>query len=207
MHRYQTISRRTLFALTGAGIVTACSRDRFRTDPVVLGGASVLPEMTIMEAIDASADHGRLAAALRKSGLAEALSGPGPFTLLAPTDRAFIGIRPKSEGARVGGDPDILKRTLRGHVFPAKVSAVDIASGIDEGTGETRVLGLNGVPVAFSAEEGATSAYDTRGRRAILGPTDAVASNGLIHVIDAVLLLPADEAGEGESGEAEKVSP
>jgi len=200
MHRVLTISRRSLLVLTGAGLVSACARDRFRTEPVVLGGASVLPDMTIMQAIEASADHQRLAAALTKSGLAEALSGPGPFTLLAPTDRAFATIRPKSEGARVGGDPDILKRTLRGHIFPAKVSSADIAAGIDAGTGETRVMGLNGVPVAFSSEEGATHAYDTRGRRARVGPVDAIATNGLIHVIDEVLLLPEGEADKTDQG-------
>lgn len=202
MQRILTINRRGFFVLTGASVVTACARDRFRTEPVVLGGASVLPDMTIMQAIEASADHTRLAAVLKKTGFAEPLSGPGPFTLLAPTDRAFTTIRPKSEGARVGGNPDILKRTLRGHVFPAKVSSADITAGIDAGTGETRVLGLNGIPVAFSAEDGAIQAYDTRGRRAVLGPMDAIATNGLIHVIDEVLLLP-----EGEEEEAEKVSP
>ncbi len=201
MQRVLTINRRSVLVLTGAGLLSACTRDRFKTEPVVLGGQSVLPDMTIMQAIEASADHTRLAAALKKTGLSEALAGPGPFTLLAPTDRAFANIRPKSEGARINADPDIFKRTLRGHVFPAKVSGVDIAAGIDAGTGETRVLGLNGIPVAFSAEGGVTSAYDTRGRRAILGPMDAIATNGLIHVIDEILLLPADDADADETAE------
>ncbi len=202
MQRFLTINRRSLLAMTGATVLSACARDRFKTEPVVLGGASVSPDMTIMQAIEASANHQRLAAALTKSGLAEALAGPGPFTLLAPTDAAFAKIRPKSEGARVSGDPDILKRTLRGHIFPAKVSSEDIIAGVDAGTGETRVMGLNGAPVAFAIEEGATRVYDTHGRRALLGPVDAIATNGLIHVIDEVLLLPADEEDE-----ADKVSP
>ena len=202
MRHAPTTTRRTVLLLTGAGLLYGCSRNRFRVDPVIVGEAEVLPDRTIMDAVSASADHARLAAALRKSGLDEALSGPGPFTLLAPTDRAFARIRPKAEGPRVTGDPEVLKRVLRGHVLPAKVSGRDIAAGIDAGGGETRVLPLNGVPVAFAEEDGQTRAYDSRGRRAVLGPMDAIAANGLIHVIDEVLLLPA-----GEQDEAAKVSP
>ena len=191
-----SIVRRGLLLGAGAMLLGACARDRFRDEPVVVGGAQVLAGMTIMEAVEASADHRRLADALRKSGLAEALSGPGPFTLFAPTDAAFGAIRPKAAGARALGDPEVLKRTLRGHVVPAKVSGADIAAGIDSGGGETRVLPLNGAPIAFAQEEGQTRLYDTRGRRAALGPMDAIAANGLIHVIDEVILLPSDEEDE-----------
>ena len=197
-----SFTRRGLLLLTGASALSACARDRFRLEPVVIGGVAVLPEMTIMEAIDASADHRRLADALRASGLDEPLSGPGPFTLLAPTDRAFEGIRPKSDGERVRGDPAILKRTLRSHIFPAQVSKADITAGIDANGADTKALGLNGLPVTFDRKDGILRAFDPRGRRALLGPVDAIAANGLIHVIDEVLLLP-----EEEQDEAAKVLP
>jgi len=195
-------TRRNMLIITGASTLTACARSRFRLEPVVIGGAAVLPDMTIMEAIAASADHRQLANALRTSGLDKALSGPGPFTLLAPTDRAFGKIRPKVDGERVRGEPAILKRTLRGHILPAQVSGADIAAGIDANGGETKALGLNGIAVTFDQEDGDTRAYDTRRRRALLGPMDAIAANGLIHVLDEVLLLP-----EEEEDEAAKVSP
>lgn len=196
------MTRRLLLLAAGATVLTACARNRFRTAPVVIGEATVLPDMTIMQAIDASANHQRLATALRATGLDVPLAGPGPFTLLAPTDTAFGLIRPKSEGGRVTGNPGILKRTLRGHILPAQVSGADIIAGIDQNGGETKVLGLNGLPVTFDREGDVFRAYDVRGRRAQLGPVDAIASNGLIHVIDDVLLLP-----ESEESAAEEVSP
>jgi len=196
------MTRRLLFLLAGATVLTGCTRNRFEVGPVAIGGATVRPDMTIMQAVAASSNHGRLAEALRTTGLDAPLSGPGPFTLLAPTDTAFELIRPKSEGGRVTGNPGILKRTLRGHVLPAQVSGADIAAGIEQSGGETKVLGLNGLPVTFDREGGVFRAYDVRGRRAQLGPMDAIAANGLIHVIDDVLLLP-----ESEESAAEKVSP
>jgi len=195
-------TRRRLLLLAGAGALGACTRDRFRLEPVVIGGAEVVPTMTIMEAISASADHRRLAAALRETGLDAALEGPGPFTLLAPTDKAFDTMKPRKEADRVRSDPGILKRVLRGHILPARVSGADIDAGIEENGGETKALGLNGIPVAFDREGVDTRVYDVRRRRGLFGPSDAIAVNGLIHVIDEVLLLP-----QSEEDEANEVSP
>jgi len=199
MSSISTTTRRGLMLLVGAGALCACSRNRFEVEPVTIGGAVVLPETTIMEAIDASADHRRLAAALRATGLDEPLSGPGPFTLLAPTDRAFGKIRPKVDGERIMRDTGLMTRTLRGHILPAQVSIADIELGIDANGGETKALGLNGIAVAFDREDGDLRAYDIRRRRALLGPMNAVARNGLIHVLDEVLLLPDDEEEEAAS--------
>lgn len=193
-----TVTKRHLLLLLGGCALSACARDRFRVEPVILGGSAVKPDMTIMDALAASENHVKLTEALRTTGLDVPLSGTGPFTLLAPTDRAFDAIRPKDQGARVKADPTILERTLRGHVIPAKVSRMDIDSGIDSNGGETKVLGLNGLPVSFDRDGDTIRAYDTRGRRATLGPMDAIAANGLIHVIDDVLLLSDDEEEPAE---------
>jgi uncharacterized surface protein with fasciclin (FAS1) repeats len=193
-------TRRGLILSSGAILLAACARQR-ELDPVVIGGATVLPTMTIMEAIAASTDHRLLTDALRASGMDEPLSKAGPFTLLAPTDAAFEKIRPKADAERVNAPGAFRKLVLRGHIVPAKVSGADIAFGIDAGGAETKVLPLNGAPIEFREEDGETRAYDLRGRRARLGPTDAIASNGLIHVIDGVL-LPAEEKPDRKEEDA-----
>ncbi len=194
-----TTTRRGMLLLAGGALLHGCTRDRFRVEPVVVGGVPVTPSMTIMEAIEASADHRRLAETLRETRLDVPLSGPGPFTLLAPTDAAFAKIRPKTDAGRLGAERSLLRRTLRTHILPAKVSLADIEAGIVENGGETKALGLNGVAVAFDEDDGRIRVYDTRRRRAFLGPGDAVASNGLIHVLDEVLLLPEEKPKEAPS--------
>lgn len=196
-------TRRGLILTGGAILLSACARRR-GPDPVVIGGSTVLTEQTVMQAIAASTDHRLLTDALRASGLDKPLSEAGPFTLFAPTDAAFEKIRPKADAARVKNDPDFLKLVLRGHIAPAQVSGTDIATGIAEGTGNTKVLPLNGAPIEFRKEDGETRAYDLRGRRARLGPMDAIAGNGLIHVLDEVL-LPAEE--EKDADEAAATTP
>ena len=193
------LTRRGLILTGGAVFLSACARRR-GPDPVVIGGATVLSEQTIMQAIAASTDHRVLTDALRASGLDEPLSGPGPFTLFAPTDAAFEKMRPKADAARMQGDPDFLRLVLRGHIVPARVSGMDIAFGIDTGGGNTKVLPLNGTPVEFRGEDGDTRVYDLRGRRALLGPMDAIAGNGLIHVLDEVL-LPAEDKPDATDGD------
>lgn len=178
-------------------MLAACSRDRFRLEPVVVGGAQVLPDMTVMQALDASADHRRFAEAVRASGLEEALSGPGPFTLLAPTDAAFAGIRPKVDAERMQREAAYLKAVLRAHILPARVLRADLDAGIAANGGETKVLGLNAQPVTFDRDNGTIRAYDLRRRRSLVGPMDAIASNGIIHVLDDVLLPPEEEDEEG----------
>ncbi len=195
------LSRRGLILSSGAVLLSACARRR-ALDPVVIGGATVLPTMTIMEAIAASTDHRLLTDALRASGLDEPLSQAGPFTLLAPTDNAFEKMRPKADAERVSAPGAFRKLVLRGHIVPAQVSGADIAIGIGAGERKTKVLPLNGTPIEFREEDGETRAYDLRGRRARLGPTDAIASNGLIHVLDEVL-LPAEEKPDKKKQNAE----
>ena len=183
-------TRRSLILTSGAVLLSACARRR-GPDPVVVGGSTVMTEQTIMEAIAASTDHRLLTDALRATGMDEPLSKAGPFTLFAPTDAAFEKMRPRADAVRVRDEPVFLKRFLRGHIVPARISGKDIAFGIAAGGGNTKVLPLNGAPIEFRQEDGETRAYDLRGRRARLGPMDAIAGNGLIHVIDEAL-LPAE---------------
>lgn len=195
-------TRRGMMLGAVAGLLGACARDRFVIAPVVIGGSAVSAQAPIMEAIAASADHRRLAEALRATGLDAALSGPGPFTLLAPTDAAFDTLRPRVESDRLRADTALLGRTLRGHILPARLSGAEIDAGIEANGGETKALGLNGIPVSFDREGADTRVYDVRRRRGLLRERDAIAVNGLIHVIDEVLLLP-----QAEPDEANAVSP
>lgn len=114
-----------------------------------------------------------LTAALSSADLVDALRGPGPFTVFAPTDAAFAELTELPEG-------DALKSVLLYHVISGEVGSADLKDG---GAAVT----LAGSPVLFSLADGAKI------NEATISATDIVASNGIIHVIDSVILPPADD--------------
>ena len=147
-----------------------------------VGGAPMYEDKNIIENAVNSADHTTLVAAVQAAGLVETLSGPGPFTVLAPTNEAFAALPAGTvENLLKPENKDKLVAILTAHVVPAKVMAGDIA----DGTAEVDTLNpdvklkvtkdANGVTVALSNSAKVVSA-------------DVAADNGVIHVIDAVLL-------------------
>ena len=119
-----------------------------------------------------------LARALEAAGLVEALKGAGPFTLFAPTDEAFAAL-PKGtlESLLLPENKDLLVKILTYHVVPGTVMAADVTAG--------EVATVEGQNITIATDGGVTV------NGAAVLQTDIVASNGVIHVIDAVL-LPAD---------------
>jgi transforming growth factor-beta-induced protein len=128
--------------------------------------------------VDIAAADGRfttLVQAVQAAGLADTLSGPGPFTVFAPTDEAFAGL---PEGTLEGllANPDSLREILLYHVVEGKVMAAD-AAGLEE------AQTVSGQALRISAEDGQVMINDSQ----VILP-DIEASNGVIHVIDSVLL-------------------
>jgi uncharacterized surface protein with fasciclin (FAS1) repeats len=122
-------------------------------------------------------DFATLVAAIKSAGLAEKLSGKGPFTVFAPTNEAFKAVPAKTLEA-LGKDPVALKSVLTYHVVPAKAMAANVKNG--------KVKTVNGADI----ELGKAGDFVTVGEGAIVTKADMVASNGVVHVIDAVLLPP-----------------
>ena len=147
----------------------------------VAGSATTAAAGTIVDIASGNTDFSTLVAAVKAAGLAETLSGPGPFTVFAPTNEAFAKLP--------AGTLDTLlkpenKATLTGiltyHVLPGLVLAKDVMAG--------PVKTVNGENITVSIDGGNVILTDAKGNKSKVIKTDIVASNGVIHVIDTVLL-------------------
>jgi uncharacterized surface protein with fasciclin (FAS1) repeats len=133
----------------------------------------------IVETAISAGSFETLVAAVQAAGLVETLQGDGPFTVFAPTDDAFAKL-PEGTVEGLLEDPEALANILLYHVVPGKVMAADVTDGL---TAET----AQGSTVTFTVADGAVKIND-----ATITATDIEASNGVIHVIDSVILPPAD---------------
>src|SRR3954453_8255980 len=132
----------------------------------------------IVDTAVAAGSFTTLAKALQAAGLVDTLKGPGPFTVFAPTDEAFAKLPPELLQAALA-DPALLTKILTYHVVPGQVLAADIKSG--------PVTTVEGQPLQLAVNNGAVTVNGTtNGIKA-----DVLASNGVIHVIDSVL-VPSD---------------
>lgn len=140
----------------------------------------------IVDTAVAAGDFKTLAAALGAAGLVEALKGEGPFTVFAPTDEAFAAL-PEGTVEALLKDPKALGEILKYHVVAGKVMAADAAKLTEAET-------LQGAPIAIGAKDGKVMINDAE-----VISADVMAKNGVIHVINKVILPPAEESmGEGE---------
>jgi transforming growth factor-beta-induced protein len=159
-------------------------------DAVILpqAEAAAMAKDIVDTAIEAGS-FSTLVAAVQAAGLVDALKAEGPFTVFAPTDEAFAQVPAETLEALLA-DPAALGEILTYHVVPGKVMAADLSDGLTAAT-------LQGAPVTFSLTADGAKVNDAN-----IVATDVEASNGVIHVIDAVILPPAEAEGEGEMPEA-----
>lgn len=154
-----------------------------------VGGAPMMQEMNIVENAVNSPIHTTLVAAVQQAGLVETLSGPGPFTVFAPTDEAFAGISPDSLAALMEpGAKDQLTQILTCHVVGAEVFSDAIAGMIAGDGGAHPVETLGGCILTAQMDGDMITLTDQNGRVANVTIADVDQSNGVIHVIDRVLL-------------------
>ena len=141
-------------------------------------------DKTIVEIAAGNPDFSTLVTAVKAAGLADTLSGPGPFTVFAPTNEAFAKLPAGTVDTLLKpANKQQLAAILAYHVVPAAVMAKDVKPG----TVET----VNGATFTVAVEDDSVILTDGQGNEAKVITTDIVGSNGVIHVIDAVLLPPA----------------
>lgn len=133
----------------------------------------------IVETAIAAGNFTTLVAAVEAAGLVDALSGEGPFTVFAPTDEAFAALPAGTIDTLLADPSGDLTQILLYHVVPGMVMAADVTDGLEAET-------LQGGMVTFSTADG------VKINEANIVATDIVASNGVIHVIDAVILPPTE---------------
>jgi uncharacterized surface protein with fasciclin (FAS1) repeats len=146
---------------------------------------TVAPAQTVVEIAAGNPEFSTLVSAVEAVDLAETLSGDGPFTVFAPTNAAFEALPAGTlESLLEPANKQQLADILTYHVVPATVMAKDVEPG--------DVTTVNGATFEVAAENGGVTITDGQGGTAKVVTTDIVASNGVIHVIDAVLIPPTE---------------
>jgi uncharacterized surface protein with fasciclin (FAS1) repeats len=179
------MKRSILLSLAAVAIVvSACSTTAATPAPATPAPATAAPSMAaeMGDIVDVATEAGTfktLLAAATAAGLVDTLKGAGPFTVLAPTDEAFAAL---PEGTLDGllKDPEALKEILLYHVISGKVMAETVV-------GLTSADSVAGPAIKIAVKDGTVYLNDS----AKVVTTDIEASNGVIHVIDAVILPPA----------------
>lgn len=157
---------------------------------VMVGGAPMMASKNIVENASASKDHTTLVAAVKAAGLVETLQGKGPFTVFAPTNTAFEKLPKGTVDSLVKPEN---KKQLTGiltyHVVPGRMTAADLMAAVEKGNGTAKLKTVEGDELTIRpAGTGKLSITDTKGGSAMVTITDVMQSNGVIHVIDSVLM-------------------
>lgn len=156
---------------------------------VMVGGAAMYPNRTIVQNAVNSRDHTTLVAAVTAAGLVETLSGPGPFTVFAPTNAAFAKLPAGTVETLVQpANRAALTKILTAHVVAGRVSAADVLAAIRAGGGRAALTTVSGDTLVATLEGGAVVLTDENGGKARVTQADVFQSNGVIHVTDAVSL-------------------
>jgi uncharacterized surface protein with fasciclin (FAS1) repeats len=155
-------------------------------DPMV-GGAAMYPSKTIVQNAVNSKDHTTLVSLVKKAGLVATLSGPGPFTVFAPTNAAFAKI-PSATLNKVGGDKALLTKVLTYHVVAGRLDSTAIAAKIKAGGGKATLKTVEGENLTATMHGSKLVLIDAHGGMSTVTVPNVYQSNGVIHVIDTVLM-------------------
>ena len=170
----------TVGSLSGAAV--------YAQDNPMVGGAAMFANKNIIENAVNSADHTTLVAAVKAAGLVDTLSGPGPFTVLAPTNEAFAALPAGTVDTLLKPENKAMLATILGcHVIAAKALSTDIAAMAKADGGAHVVDTVGGCKLTLKAADGQITVTDENGTTAHVTIADVLQSNGVIHVIDAVL--------------------
>ena len=178
---------------TAAAALLLLAAPALRAQNPMVGGAAMLPTRDIIDNAVNSKDHTTLVAAVKAAGLVETLKGKGPFTVFAPTNAAFAALpagtvenllKPENKAA--------LAKVLTYHVVAGKWDAKSVLDAIAKGNGTATVKTVQGGELRFSKHtmngKDMVMVQDAGGAMATVTIADVMQSNGVIHVIDKVLM-------------------
>ena len=187
------LSTLSLALVASVSILSACAP--MKTDsmpmsgPPMVGGAAMYSSKDIIDNAVNSKDHTTLVAAVKAAGLVDTLKGPGPFTVFAPTNAAFAALpagtvdnllKPESKPA--------LTKVLTYHVVAGRMDAAALSSAVMAGGGKAILKTVSGGTLTAMASGGVVTVMDESGGTARVTIADVYQSNGVIHVVDKVLL-------------------
>jgi len=156
---------------------------------VMVGGAAMYPSKNIIENAVNSKDHTTLVAAVKAAGLVETLQGDGPFTVFAPTNKAF-------DMLPAGTVNNLLKPEMKSkltsiltyHVVSGKMDSKSLMKMVQDGGGKASLTTVQGEKLTVMQDAKGLWIVDTKGGKAWVSTKDVYQKNGVIHVIDHVLM-------------------
>jgi uncharacterized surface protein with fasciclin (FAS1) repeats len=155
----------------------------------MVGGAAMYPTKNIVENAVNSKDHTTLVAAVKAAGLVETLESAGPFTVFAPTNEAFDKLPAGTVDNLVKPENKAtLTKILTYHVVAGRISAADLWAQIKAGNGKAELKTVEGGTLTVMAKGNKLYLVDEKGGKAWITISDVFQSNGVIHVIDTVLM-------------------
>ena len=187
---FANTKRRTI-----AGVVVALSLAAVPVSAAMtkmVGGAPMYPTKNIVENAVHSKDHTTLVAAVKAAGLVDTLAGAGPFTVFAPTNKAFSKL-PKGtvESLVQPENKDKLTAILTYHVVAGRLTAKDLLAQVNAGGGRAELKTVQGDTLTVAKAGRGLTVTDAKGDVARVTIPDVLQSNGVIHVIDTVMLPAA----------------
>jgi uncharacterized surface protein with fasciclin (FAS1) repeats len=178
--------RKFILATVAAGLFTSAA---FAAMNPMVGGAEMFAEKNIVENAMNSKDHTTLVAAVVAAGLVDTLKGAGPFTVFAPTNDAFAALPAGTVDKLLQPDmKDTLTKVLTCHVVGAKALAADVMSMVKADGGMHKVKTVGGCELTLKLDGDKVQVMDENGGVATVTIADVMQSNGVIHVVDKVLL-------------------
>ncbi|MGI9055649.1 MAG: fasciclin domain-containing protein [Pyrinomonadaceae bacterium] len=155
----------------------------------MVGGAPMMKDKDIIDNASNSKDHTTLVAAVKAAGLVETLKGAGPFTVFAPTNAAFDKLPAGTVDTLLKPEnKDKLKGILTYHVVAGKQDAASIAKAIKDGNGKATFKTVQGEQLTASLDGDKVTLTDAKGGKSTVTIADVMQSNGVIHVVDTVLM-------------------
>ena len=156
---------------------------------VMVGGAAMLPTKDIIDNAVNSKDHTTLVAAVKAAGLVETLKTPGPFTVFAPTNAAFDALPAGTVATLLKPENKaLLTKILTAHVVSGKLDAASLAQRVTAGNGRATLTTVSGDALVVTTSGSNVMVTDEKGGTATVSIANVYQSNGVIHVVNKVLV-------------------
>ena len=177
-------------ALAAVAVVPTVMADSMSMEKTVMvGGAAMYPSKNIIQNAVNSKDHTTLVAAVKAAGLVDTLSCTGPFTVFAPTNEAFAALPAGTVDTLLKPENKAtLTKILTYHVVAGKMTSHDLAEAVKAGGGKAVLKTVEGESITVSKDGNAWTITDDKGNVANITIADVIQSNGVIFVIDKVLM-------------------
>jgi uncharacterized surface protein with fasciclin (FAS1) repeats len=181
--------KKTFLATFAVAALAITSISAFAQNDPMVGGAEMYPTKTIVQNAVNSPIHTTLVAAVKAGGLVDTLNSPGPFTVFAPTNDAFAKLPAGTVDTLVKPENKAtLDKILTYHVVAGRISSKQLAAMIKKGGGKATLKTVQGEDLTASMMGDQIMLTDAKGGMCTITTADVFQSNGVIHVVDTVLM-------------------